>query len=156
MWKSQLTDVIELTENHRQPVPVWAARLDRLRINKPNIEDLEVINNRHVDVLAPAFRCPPPHTITAVSLNSSRETGLRYFEKRMNAEAPAFHSGDFEWKPRGILLIQARVTRKEGHQTVASIETNPTFVISAKSALVLLAISCALLALLTLLPLIPM
>ena len=77
-----LTDVIELTENHRQTDKPWAAALERWRINQPTEEDIASVNSLHVDNLDPILQCPPPQTITAVSQNNSRENGLRYFEKR--------------------------------------------------------------------------
>ena len=45
LWKTQLTDVIELTENHRQTSdPEWADALERWRINQPTREDIERVD----------------------------------------------------------------------------------------------------------------
>lgn len=47
IWMSYLTDAILLKQNHRQTDPVWAAILERFRINQPLRGDLEAINSRY-------------------------------------------------------------------------------------------------------------
>lgn len=46
LWRECLTDVIELTENHRQADRLWALILERFRINQPTKSDLQLINSR--------------------------------------------------------------------------------------------------------------
>ena len=124
LWKTVLTDVIELTENHRQTDKPWAAALERWRINQPTEEDIASVNSLHVDNLDPILQCPPPQTITAVSQNNSRENGLRYFEKRMNESTTGICPEDLNWTKRGILLIRARITQKECHTKVRPQQEN--------------------------------
>ena len=124
LWKTILTDVIELIENLRQTDKPFAAALERLRINQPSSDDLISYNSRHVDNLDPLLRCPPPHTITAVSQNTSREAGIRYFVKRINDSAPGICSENLDWRTRGILLIRANITKREKHSIVRPQQEN--------------------------------
>ena len=78
LWKTVLTDVIELLENLRQTDKPYAAALERWRINQPTLEDIISVNSRNVTNLDPILECPPPQTITAVSQNNSREAGFQY------------------------------------------------------------------------------
>lgn len=48
-WRSILTDVIELTQNHRQGDTRWAESLGRWRINQPTQQDIDDVNNRYCD-----------------------------------------------------------------------------------------------------------
>ena len=59
LWKDCLSDAIELTENHRQADPKWAASLERWRVNQPTAQTLKklmldssrtepVLCNRHL------------------------------------------------------------------------------------------------------------
>ena len=125
LWKTQLTDVIELTENHRQTAdPEWADALERWRINQPTREDIERVNSRYVGDLDSSLQRPPPQTIIAVCQNDHRETGMRYFERRINDAAGSICPGDFDWRKRGILLVKARITQAEGHQKVRPQQEN--------------------------------
>lgn len=67
---------------------------------------------------------PPPQTITAVAENNSREDGLRYFEKRMLDSIDGICSGDLNWRERGVLLVQARISQAECHQKVRPQQEN--------------------------------
>lgn len=59
LWRTQLTDVIELTENHRQTDKRYAAALERWRINQPTQEDINDANSRYVDELDLDVDYPP-------------------------------------------------------------------------------------------------
>ena len=123
LWKTELTDVIELTENHRQSTDrPWAESLERWRINQPNDDDIAAVNSRFVDVLVER---PPPQTIIAVTQNDHREAGMRYYETRINDAAHVILSeSDHDWRKRGILLVQARLSQTEGHQKVRPQQQN--------------------------------
>lgn len=105
LWKTELTDVIELTENHRQTTDrPWADSLKRWRINQPTNDDIEAVNSRFVDYLDLSLERPPPQTIIAVTQNDHRESGMRYFEKRINdAVSGILSESDYNWRRRGIL-----------------------------------------------------
>ena len=55
---------------------------------------------------------PPPHTIIAVSQNVSREGGLRYIENRRMSKMTPVGDLSSSWRQRGILLIEASITKK--------------------------------------------
>ena len=124
LWKTVLTDVIELLENLRQTDKPYAAALERWRINQPTLEDIISVNSRNVTNLDPILECPPPQTITAVSQNNSREAGLQYFVKRINDSAPGICIENLDWRTRGILLIRAHVSQKENHSKVRPQQEN--------------------------------
>lgn len=54
-WKTCLTDVIELKQNHRLLDLVWASSLERFRINSPTHDDIQLV----IHVRRPAHRRPP-------------------------------------------------------------------------------------------------
>ncbi|KZS10436.1 Replication a kda dna-binding subunit-like protein [Daphnia magna] len=63
LWRTELTDVIEFTENHRQTTDrPWADSLERWRINQPTDDDIAAVNNRFVDDLDLSLDCPQPQT----------------------------------------------------------------------------------------------
>ncbi len=65
-WKTCLTDVAELTQNHRQQDPKWASALEHFRINQPRQEDIDSVSSRYMfDPLHP-IPSPPKFTMTAV------------------------------------------------------------------------------------------
>nr|CAH0103563.1 unnamed protein product [Daphnia galeata] len=122
LWKTELTDVIELTENHRQSTDrPWAESLERWRINQLNY-DIAAVNSWLVDDLVER---PPPQTIIAVTQNDQREAGMRYYEMRINEPATTILSeSDRDRRKRGILLVQARLWQTEGHQKVRPQQQN--------------------------------
>ncbi|KZS03333.1 Uncharacterized protein APZ42_033970 [Daphnia magna] len=126
LWKTELTDVIELTENHRQTTDrPWADSLERWRINQPTDDDIAAVNNRFVDDLDLSFQRPPPQTIIAVTQNDHRETGMRYFETRIkDAVSGILSETDHDWRRRRILLVQAHLSQTEGHQKVRPQQQN--------------------------------
>ena len=125
LLRTQLTDVVELTENLRQTADHrWAESLERWRINQPTHEDIESVNSRFVADLDPVLQRPPAHNIIAVCQNVHRETGIRYVEKRIYCATGSFSSADVDWKKRGILLVKARITQAEQHQKVRPQQEN--------------------------------
>ncbi|KAK4003840.1 hypothetical protein OUZ56_005591 [Daphnia magna] len=74
LWRTELTDVIEFTENHRQTIDrPWADSLERWRINQPTDDDIAAVNNRFVDDLDLSLERPPPQTIIAVTQNNHKK-----------------------------------------------------------------------------------
>ena len=118
LFAKVLTDVVILTENCRQVDPVWAASLGRWQLNKPLESDLVAVNSRYIDDNKLNNLKPPAQTIKGVANNNTRENGLRYFESGVNAAAQPFTSEHVTWKERGILLIEARISQRRGHQPV--------------------------------------
>jgi hypothetical protein len=49
LWRESLTDVIELTENHRQTDVKYAESLTRWRINQPLQKDIDAVNSRYME-----------------------------------------------------------------------------------------------------------
>lgn len=118
-WLTLTSDTIELEENHRQKDQRWAASQERWRINQPTQQDIDDVNSRYVQSHPLAVQLqPPPETIAAVPENITRENGIRYCESHMLSNLPRIFPTDLDWRGREILLIQAKVTRAEGHQTV--------------------------------------
>lgn len=104
LWKDCLSDVIELTENHRQADPKWAASLERWRINQPTAQDLIDVNARFIRNESSEL-VPPPHTIIAVSQNVSREEGIRYIEKK---DCQNFHHSLIVIKTHKLLRLREK------------------------------------------------
>ena len=100
-WTNCLTDVIELTKNHRQA-------LEHFRINQPSKTDIDLVSSRYMfDKLRP-IAPPPKFTMTAVPFNEMREKALRYCEHRLLERLPECRNPN-NWRANGILLIKARI-----------------------------------------------
>ena len=111
LWQQCFTDVIELTENHRQSDTGWASALERWRINQPTQRDIDEINSRvlHNNV-SENQPLPQPGTIVAVSNNNTRENALHYAERNVISDLPPIYDGDTNWRHRGVLLVQATIS----------------------------------------------
>jgi hypothetical protein len=59
---------------------------------------------------------PPPETIAAFPENNKREIGICFCKSHMLSSLPRIDPTGLDWLGRGILLIQAKVTRAEGHK----------------------------------------
>lgn len=133
LGKTLVTDVIELTKNQRQTTDrPWAESLERWRINQPTEEDIVAINKRYIGELDLPLERPPPQTIIAVTQNDHRETGMRYFEKRLNDAAGSIAAGDLDWRKRGVLLVRAPVSQTQGHQKVRPQQENYIYSMNEK------------------------
>ncbi|KAI9555937.1 hypothetical protein GHT06_018476 [Daphnia sinensis] len=83
------------------------------------VRHIAAVNNRVVDDLDLSIERLPLQTVIAVTQNDHRETVMRYFETRINeAVSGILTESDHDWRRRGILLVQARVSQTEGHQKV--------------------------------------
>ena len=113
LWKSCLTDAIILEDNLRQSDPEWAASLLRWRENQPTKEDILMVNSRYIN-----NDFHDEETPIAVCDNESREQALRFFQSEMMKNNPLEVAGSNDWRTHGVLLIQARVRKVDGHQPV--------------------------------------
>ena len=145
LWDTCLTDVIELTEIVRQKDPIWAACLCRFRTNQPTKEDIELVNSRFigpqkqsVQPLPPPSGSPdssdpegsnpnsysndrvvPPGTPAAVCWNKPREDGIKFAVGQYLKTMPPVSQNDVDWRKRGVLLIQADISRASGGQPLS-------------------------------------
>ena len=108
LWKTCLTDVIELQQNHRQQDAEWAAALENFRINKPAQENVDLVSSRYMFDNAATIKSPPKFTMTAVPFNDMREKALRYCERRLMEKLPEI-TDNRDWRTHGVLLIKARI-----------------------------------------------
>ena len=122
-WKTCLTDVIELTKNHRQQDPKWASTLEHFRINQPRQEDIDFVSTRYMFDDSHPIANPPKFTITAVPFNDMREKALRYCEQRLIQKLPNCNNPN-DWRTHGILLVKAVIkqTKKANPMTEQQIE----------------------------------
>ena len=118
-WLNLTTDVIELVENHRQTDSSWAESQERWRLNQPNKKDIDDVNSRFLESFSTSSEMRPPKgTIAAVPENATRENGIRYCESQFLTSLPPILSQQSEWRERGLILVQAKVARTEGHQPI--------------------------------------
>ena len=110
LWKTCLTDVIELTENRRFTDEKWAAALQRWRVNQPTAEDIKDVNSRFVSSASHSQFNLSKNTITAVPENQTREQGIRFAEQELLSRLGPIAEAGSSWETRGILLIQASLT----------------------------------------------
>jgi hypothetical protein len=104
-WKTCLTDVIELTKNHRQQDPKWASALEHFRVNQPRQDDIDLVSSRYMfDDLHP-IPSPPKFTMTAFPFNDKREKALRYCEQQLLQKLPNCRKLD-DWRTHDILLVK--------------------------------------------------
>ncbi|KZS16225.1 Uncharacterized protein APZ42_018073 [Daphnia magna] len=122
-WKTCLTDVIELKQNHRQQDPTWASALERFRINQPTQEDINLVSSRYM-FGAETIEYPPKSTITAVPYNAMREKALRLCERILLEKLIYVPDGDTNWRNQGVLLIQARVTPSRASRNFTILQQN--------------------------------
>ena len=108
LWKTCLTDVIELQQNHRQQDAEWAAALENFRINKPTQENVDLVSSRYMFDNATTIKSPPKFTMTAVPFNDMREKAIRYCERRLMEKLPEITDAR-DWRTNGVLLIKARI-----------------------------------------------
>ncbi|KAI9555071.1 hypothetical protein GHT06_017586 [Daphnia sinensis] len=108
MWKTCLTDVVELTENHRFQDDKWAVSLERWRINQPSADDIADVNSRFMACTSTTEL--PKNTIIAVPENKTREQGIRFAEQELLSRLGKITESTSTWEKRGVLLIQATVT----------------------------------------------
>ena len=110
LWKTCLTDVIELTENRRFTDEKWAAALQRWRVNQPTAEDIKDVNSRFVSSASHSQFNLSKNTITAVPENQTREQGIRFAEQELLSRLGPIAEAGSSWETRGVLLIQASLT----------------------------------------------
>jgi hypothetical protein len=104
-WKTCLTDIIELTKNHRQRDTKWASALEHFRINQPLQDDIDLVSSRYMfDNLHPIAN-PPKFTMTAVPFNDMRENALRYCKQRLIQKLPNCTDPN-DLRTHGILLVE--------------------------------------------------
>ena len=119
LWVSCLTDVIILEENLRQSDLEWAASLLRWRVNQPTEEDIALINKNVVNSEnLNDYDFKQENIPIAVCDNESREKGLRFCERDMLRKQTLNLNEINNWRSHGVLVIQARIRKVEGHQTV--------------------------------------
>lgn len=99
IWKTKLTAVVELTQNHRQHAdPLYAQLLERMRTGVPTAEDLRLLNTR---VVSPG-NIPPQGTPIAAATNSVRQSlSHYYFMEYLKANPVTFDDNDVcttDWK----------------------------------------------------------
>ena len=117
-WKECLTDVIELTENLRQTDTRWADSQKRWRVNQPTKQDIDDVNKRFIYPTSAVISSPPLGTVIAVPENQSREEALKFCEVTMLSNLPLIQRNSTDWRNRGVLLIEASISKSSGHQTV--------------------------------------
>jgi hypothetical protein len=122
-WKTCLTDVIELTKNHRQQDPKWASTLEHFRIHQPRQEDIDFVSTRYMFDDSHPIANPQKFTITALPFNDMREKALRYCEQRLILKLPNCKNPN-DWRTHGILLVKAVIkqTKKSNPMTEQQIE----------------------------------
>ena len=119
LWLSCLTDVIILEENQRQSDPEWASSLLRWRMNQPTEKDIALINRNFVDFENQNdFNFPHESTPIAVCDNESREKALRFCERELLRKNPVNLNETNSWRTHGVLVIQAKIRKVEGHHPV--------------------------------------
>ena len=119
LWVSCLTDVIISEENLRQSDLEWAASLLRWRVNQPTEEDIALINKNVVNSEnLNDYDFKQEEIPIAVCDNESTEKGLRFCERDMLRKQTLNLNEINNWRSYGVLVIQARNRKVEGHQTV--------------------------------------
>lgn len=115
LWASCLSDAMILDENLRQQQDEdWANALERWRINQPTAKDIADINARIIsrETIATRSISHPPHgTVAAVPENKAREQALRLCVKEMLMQLPFIETGHTDWRIRGVILLQARLSK---------------------------------------------
>lgn len=107
LWKTCLSDVIELTSNHRQLDPVWASALEHFRINQPTRQDIDLVQSRYM-FSQKLLETPPKGTIIAVPINKQREQALQLGEHRLLQTLPNILN-PYGWRSQGVILVKANI-----------------------------------------------
>lgn len=120
LWLSCLSDAIILNENLRQSDVEWAASLLRWRINQPTKHDIALVNERFINPKNQnEYAFPHQDTPIAVCDNESREKALRFCEQEILRKKPLNLSDTpSNWRTHGVLVIQAKIKKIEGHHAV--------------------------------------
>lgn len=117
LWRTCLSDAIILDENLRQSDSEWAQSLLRWRINQPTAADISSVNKRFIDKNNGTDGILQG-TLIAVCDNESREKALRFCERETLRKNPLLVSETTNWRSHGVLLIQAKIKKVEGHQDI--------------------------------------
>lgn len=113
-WETYITDVIELKMNMRIKDKKWAAIVERAKTNDFTAQDIAAINSRAMQyniLNKEEHLTPPPGTPAAVAKNVTREQTLRYCIFQIISQKLPINNHDDDWHRRGILLIQANLSR---------------------------------------------
>lgn len=132
IWASDaLRHYVELKKTHRfANDPAWGTLLERMRIGRPTVADLKLLNTRTVSFLKQkdaSFRLPSK--LTLVTPNNAERTALlrwqfRKFQQHMDCKSevgPA--DGSCAWEQAKAIRIVAEVTFPNASDAISAHET---------------------------------
>ena len=105
LWQTvAVTSVVELTVNYRQRTdPTFFDLLERFRLGRPTVEDIELLNTRVVYPGQPL----PPNIRKAAATNKVQEASSHYSFLQYLRRNPAFSTTS--WLERGAIVVEAVV-----------------------------------------------